>query len=124
MARILLVPEWMGHVHWLIIMSIMISVSIYSTMIYLNSRTVRAVLYMALSASLGVISGCFWLIQVGISGAKPETLFIIERAFWWPATMSMILLVDLHAAELNGHRSILTRIYRRFERRGYRHETQ
>lgn len=108
----LLVPEWMSDIHWLILSMVFWALTVRSFHLYAISADITGFLHGIAASSLAVIATCFYLIQSRLFDIDLVLLFILERAFWWPLVFSVAVLVDQHAADLNGHRSVLARIDR------------
>lgn len=109
--RILLVPWWLDDAHWMVIGALLWLMTLCAGRLYAHSGQLRSLLYTLALAALAAIATLFWLIQVG-SPIDPIVLFTLERILWWPLLADLALLVDIHAAELNGHRSVIARLDR------------
>lgn len=111
MNQILLVPEWMSHLHWLVLATIFWGLTAYCWGLVYWFRRVISLAYAVATLCLAMIASCFWLIQIE-AGISPVTLFVIERVLWWPLVVALAAAVDLHAAEMNGHEAYLIRFSR------------
>ncbi len=122
--RILLVPEWLGDLHWLIFATLFWGLATYAWAMFYEVRYLRALAYGVALTSMAIIASVFWLIQTNRTGLDPVYLFAVERAFWWPLGLSMFVLLDIMAAEYNGHRSLVARLNRWLEKGRHEHAKQ
>lgn len=122
--RILLVPDSMGDLHWLIFATIFWGLAAYAWAMFYEVRYLRAFAQGVALTSLALIASLFWLIQTNRTGIDPVYLFAVERALWWPLSLSLFVLLDIMAADYNGHRSLMARLNVWLERKHSEHHHQ
>lgn len=109
--KIIYPPLWMNHYHWLVLATILWTLTAYLAVLYVNYRKQVTLAYVAVKLCLAVICSCFWLIQTETAHIDPVVLFAVERACWFPMLAGIVIVVDVHAAELARRESYLERIY-------------
>jgi len=109
--KIILTPAWLSHVHWLIMGSAFTGLATYCWLLYGQKRNILSMLYGIAWTSAALICASFWLIQTEITGIDATWLFAVERSFWWRRAFSAAVIVDIHAADFNGHRSMSARLH-------------
>lgn len=114
--NILLVPDWMNSGHWLILSVAFWALSFWAWRLFRSMGNVGSLLYGVMWSSAAMICTSFFLIQSRLLPIDPAWLFALERAFWWPLTFAAVTLTDMHAARLNGHRSLIARLDRRLKK--------
>lgn len=122
--RILLVSDQLGSLHWLIFATIFWGLATYAWAMFYEVRYLRAFAEGVALTSLALIASVFWLIQTDRTGIDPMILFAIERALWWPLGLSLFVLLDIMAADYNGHRSLIARLTAYLERKRNEHTHQ
>lgn len=115
--RILYPPGWLNHYHWLIFGTLLVGLSAYCWILYKERKHALTLSYAIAWTSLAGICIAFWLIQTEVTGIDPVWLFVVERAFWAPLGVAAFFIVDMHAADFNGHRSLITKFSRYMARR-------
>lgn len=106
----LLVPSWMGDLHWLLFATAFWAFTFWCWRLYRVTEDVRAVGLGTTWLFIAMIATCFWLIQSALFGLDPVWLFAVERICWYPLAVSAAINVDMLAADLNGHRSLIQRL--------------
>lgn len=115
--RILYPPAWLNHYHWLILGTLFVGLAAYCWILYHERRSALTLAYGIAWTSAALICASFWLIQTEITGIDATWLFAVERSFWWPLAFSAAVIVDIHAADFNGHKSMIARLHAYNERR-------
>ncbi len=112
MTNTLLVPDWMTSGHWAVLAVCFWALTWWAWHLFRATGSITSLIYGVLWSSAAMIATSFFLIQSRTLPIDPVWLFALERAFWWPLLFAAAALTDIHAAQLNGHRSLIARLDR------------
>lgn len=89
----------------------------YTLLYWMHTRGLRGLAMAVALACVAVLASCFAALHgVPWDGTAARWLLVLERSAWGPLVLSLLVLVDLYAADSNSHRAISTMIYLRWER--------
>lgn len=102
--------------YWAVIAALSATGALYLARVWWQVRGIRGAALLTALLCAFVVAACFAGLH---SHPAPWALFwlaLLERAAWGPLLLALLVLVDLYAADNNGHRAITTILYLRWER--------
>jgi hypothetical protein len=103
--------------YWALLASVGLGGATYVALAWAHAqRGIRGAALLTALLCAFVVAACFAGLH---SHPAPWALFwlaAVERAAWGPLLLALLVLVDLYAADNNGHRAITTILYLRWER--------
>ena len=98
--------------YWALLASVGLGGATYVALAWAHAqRGIRGAALLVTLACVSVIAASFSALHVRMGPVAAGWLVAVERALWWPLLFALLVLVDLYAADNNGHRAITTRLY-------------
>lgn len=91
--------------------------------IWLRTRDIVAMLYLMMSLPLLVIFSFNVIIRSSSAFLHADDLVAVQRAMYAPLLLALGALIDIYAAEHNGHLGLMPKLMRRFTRKSHGHTT-